>query len=494
VAVDNNGNPIPDVTAPAATGGSGLGDILAGIGGAPVNRAAIGGTIANGQALNGLRTAQTENSLLNAQAARDEADARSGLEGALLSSGLPSAQAHLQALEMISKSGNAQQAMAAYKMQQDTANRGVLSSPTATPQQQVLAQQGIEGKVAPLQNVPNQYAVPAGQQAPVVHVSPMGQADINEKNALGGAATARAANAGGGQMDAAAAPILARFIDQNPASAQNLRSLVSNGGSMVGVAWMAEHGDPEAAALMQSRYGQPPSGPASPHTSPNPALPAGAPGTMPGSMPPGAAEPNAPYHTPPNGITPSPGMSLSEQAGIRKDFSSGVGARQVTALNTAFQHSVLMDHLADQLGNGNFTPTNAINVEWQRLFGGPAPSNLQTAASFLGREAVRATVNSGAGTEEERGLQMSANASPDQMHGVAQTIRALLGGQLHSLDMRARSGGKDISPMLSPEARQAYGLGAQSPALATLAAPSTATPGLPSAGDIAAELARRGVQ
>ena len=76
MAVDAQGNPIPDPSAPAATGGSGLGDLLAGIGGANINRPAMGASIANGQAIASLRTAQTENALLTAQQARDEADAR----------------------------------------------------------------------------------------------------------------------------------------------------------------------------------------------------------------------------------------------------------------------------------------------------------------------------------------------------------------------------------------------------------------------------------
>lgn len=493
MAVDAQGNPIPDPSAPSATGGSGLGDLLAGIGGANINRPAMGASIANGQAIAGLRTAQTENALLTAQQARDEADARSSLEGALLSSGLPSAQAHLQSVEMIGKFGNAQQAMEAYKLQQETANRSTLSSPTATPQQQVLAQQGIEGKVAPLQNVPNQYAVPAGQQAPNVHVSPMGTADINEKNALAAAATQRAANAPN-QMDPAAAPVLARFIDQNPNLAGNLRSLVSNGGSMVGVAFMAEHGDQEAQALMASRYGigqAPNAAPASGPTAPGPVAP-GAPGAPPGSLPPGAAEPNGPYHTPPNGIVPAAGVSLKEQADIRNDFAKGVAAKQTTALNTAFLHSILLDKVADQIGNGNLTPTNEINVLFQRLTGSPAPTNLATVGSFLGREAVRATVNAGAGTGEERELAVSPSSSPEQMHGLSQTIRALLGGQVSSLDMRARRGGVDIRQLLTPEAQQAYGL---TPAAATahaLAGSPAAPPDLASMA--AAELARRGVQ
>jgi hypothetical protein len=199
VAVDANGNPIPDVTAPAVTGGSGIGDLLAGIGGAPVNRAALGGTIANGQAMAGLRTAQTENALLSAQQTRDREDALSSLNQNLLSMKKPDgsplmapADAQFITLQERMSPGSAEHAVAALRGVQSFGAEQTLGSPGATPQSQVLAQQQLEHKVAPLQTVPNQYAVPAGQAPPNVQVSPMGAADIADKNAMAAAASHRA--------------------------------------------------------------------------------------------------------------------------------------------------------------------------------------------------------------------------------------------------------------------------------------------------------------
>lgn len=62
---------------------AGLGDFLAGVGGAPVNRPGLEAFVANSQAMNGLRTAQTEEALLNAQNIRDELDAKGRVEQAL---------------------------------------------------------------------------------------------------------------------------------------------------------------------------------------------------------------------------------------------------------------------------------------------------------------------------------------------------------------------------------------------------------------------------
>lgn len=482
MAVDNQGNPIPDVSAPAVTGGSTLGDILAGVGGATVNRPALGAGIAQGQALAGLRTAQTEDALQKAMNARDEAQARQGLEQSIRAlPGETDASAHFKATTMLSGFGNAQQAFDAFKLSQETANRGVLGDPNqlGSPAQ-TAAQQGVQGKVAEPVTIAPAYATLPGSPQPNVQISPIGAADIAEKNAQAHAANTRAA--GPNQMDPDTANMVADFLRLNPASATNIRALTSFGGPAVIRAYMAQEGYGPAAA------------PAPGVVPPNQVHPGvGTPGVAPPApgqptvqpLQPGQTEHNAPQHTPPNGITPAPGVSLSEQAKIRNDFASGTGAKQATNLNTMSQHARLFDQVADQIGNGNFTPTNDINVLWQKTFGSPAPTNLKLVGDFLGREAVRATVNSGSGTGEERELQVNSGSSPEQLHGAAATLRSLAAAQLQSLDLRARRGGVDISQLLSPETQASFGFHSGGNR------PVTAAPGLPSSADIDAELARR---
>jgi hypothetical protein len=155
------------------------------------------------------------------------------------------------------------------------------------------------------------------------------------------------------------------------------------------------------------------------------------------------------------------------------------------------QHSQLFDALADQLGNGSFAPSNYINQLWQRTFGSPAPSNLQTAGGFLGREAIRATVNSGAGTGAERELAVDNNSSPEALHGAAATLRSLAAGQLQSLDIRAQRGGVDIAQLLGPEAQAVFGrrpVVVSAPHAAPEGGSNTST-GLPSYPDEASALA-----
>jgi len=156
-------------------------------------------------------------------------------------------------------------------------------------------------------------------------------------------------------------------------------------------------------------------------------------------------------------------------------------------------HSRLYDMLADAQATadaaGNFTPSNAFKNLWNRTFGSSAPTNIAIAGSFLGREAVRATVNAGAGTGEERELQVPKNASADQMHDAANTIRSLASHQLRSLDNRARRGGVNILQLLDPQTRTDY-IAANAPQPAPGAAPAGGG-GVDLVSMAQAELARR---
>ena len=260
--------------------------------------------------------------------------------------------------------------------------------------------------------------------------------------------------------------LIAQYVRQNPSAAPSGRPLFTPQGAAVAGALT----DPTGAAAAPSSAG---AGPA-PVVPPPP--PAGQTGAAPTGAP-GAAPPQGTNQAP--STTPFGHLSFKEQTGIRNDFANGVAARQVTSLNTMFQHSQLFDQIADQLHNGNFTPTNDINVLWQKVFGGSAPTNLATAGAFLGREAVRATVNSGAGTGEERELQVGPNASPGQLHDAASTLRSLAGGQLHSLNRRATRGGVDITQLLEPGVAQAYGLGSQTAPVVPPKAPGAPDPNDP---------------
>ena len=384
-----------------------LGDLLSGAAGAPVNRSGLNAFVANSQARNGLLSAQTQDAMVKASQAQEQMAAHDKIKDDLMASGAPESEATLGRDFWVGSNNNDPvTALKALSM----AKLGY-GSPTS----QTAGQQMYEGKLAAPVATPATSQMPPGSGLAGVPVQQTAAgaaatADTQSQTALRMAQATHPEqfhSAGAQSLSPELANDVAEYIRQNPAAASNMRGLVSNGGAAAVHAYL---------------------------------------------------HPDQPPLAPPNGVTPAPGVSLHEQAGIRDDFAKGIGAKQTSALNTMVQHSNLFDKIADQMQNGDFAPTNAISQGWQRLFGSPVPSNLHIAASFLGREAVRATVNAGAGTGEERELAVNDSSSPEVMHGAAQTLRTLASGQLHSLDLRAKRGGVDITQLLGPEAKAAYGI------------------------------------
>ncbi len=192
---------------PAATGGSTLGDILAGAGGNPVNRPQIGAFIQNGQALAGLRTAQTEDALMKAQKAREEAQANDEAEATLAAIAGPDgkpvftpSQAHAVAVLHRAGGGNFEQLIAGLRGGQGLVNDQTLSDPNqlGTPAQ-TAAYQGVAHKLAEPVNVPGQYALPAGVPNPVIHQTPASIAQENQRTSAAANSDAHAAAAGQSQ-------------------------------------------------------------------------------------------------------------------------------------------------------------------------------------------------------------------------------------------------------------------------------------------------------
>lgn len=485
-----------DVNAPAYTGGSTLGDFLAGAGGANISRPAIGLQIANGQATAGYRSAQTELALQKAQQNVEREQAMGQLQDQLVNAGMkPSGAA--ASVGYIRATGRDPLEIMKTLSQGDERELtlGVADPNTPEPLRQAYLQAlSKKGDVGQTQNVEGQLvnALQPGK-APTVTQTPVSQSVINKNNAEAQRAGTQS------QMDPEIAPIVARFIDQNPNLAANMRSLTNGGGPLVAAAYMAEHGDAGAADYLARKAGQ--------RTGAAPAAPGAAPGAPPG--PPVDVHGGAPTSSasqygapvpfdgavtdPHQIILPAPGVSLKEQADIRHDYANSKGAGgRVGFINTMSAHSRLFDLAADELRNGNVVPSNAFQNLWVKTFGGAAPTNLHLIGEFLGREAVRATINSGSGTGEERELSVSNNASPEQLHDAARLIRTLGAHQLRTLDNGARRGGVNILQLLDPQTRTDMGMlgGSANPTPVTGAAPG-AGGGTDLAALAQAELAKR---
>lgn len=428
----------------------GLFDALAGAAGHPVNRPALNAYITQGQAMAGLRTAQTEEALLNAQRAQEQEDMRRQLKGTLIANGMKPSDAEQATNITIQNGGNLELAIKAAQEQRKLAATDTVGdvSQLNTPAQ-TAAFQVLSGKPLDFKTVPKEYAVEPGVTPPTVHQTPLGAAETANFNATAGLHTAEATNPAAFHPNAANVPAdaqaaIAQLVRDNPNLAGNLRSLVSNGGW--GVAYNLATGH---------EYGK---GPNPTAANPGGALPVGSPTAAPSGVAPpvpgGVGSANQP--TPGTGITPAPGVGLQEQSHIRNFYAGGQGMNRVMALGTMADHANLFDAVADQLGNGQFTPSNTVRQLWGRLTGQEAPTDLRTVGSFLGREAIRATVNSGAGTGAERELQVDDSASPVQLHGAATKLRQLAVGQYNNLDAGARRGGVDISSILDPAVRGVF--------------------------------------
>jgi hypothetical protein len=173
-----------------------LGDALAGAFGHPVNRPQLNAYVANSQAINGLRSAQTEEAFGNASKAQQEIAARSALKGSLTSMIGDPNKADAISNILIGQMGNAQQAGAFLNDVQQNQNRAKLGdvSLLGSPEQ-TAAQQAIQGKVAEPVALPNNFTTLAGAPAPNMQQSPQGVAQTAQTKALTAEDIARAEEA-----------------------------------------------------------------------------------------------------------------------------------------------------------------------------------------------------------------------------------------------------------------------------------------------------------
>lgn len=159
------------------TDNTALGDLLSGAAGHPINRPALEAAVIQGQALAGLRTAQTENSLLQAMRMREEQDASDQLEGALLNAKDPSgnplftpSQAKFTATQMKFLHGGSKEALEGWNAAQKAAATATLGdvAQLGTPAQ-TAAQQALKGEVAtPFEIKPESGVLPGAFQPDVL--------------------------------------------------------------------------------------------------------------------------------------------------------------------------------------------------------------------------------------------------------------------------------------------------------------------------------------
>jgi hypothetical protein len=151
-------------------------------------------------------------------------------------------------------------------------------------------------------------------------------------------------------------------------------------------------------------------------------------------------------------------QDVAGQAAAVKDFSAGLSSRRVTANNTALNHLETMDKLAKDLANTDIRIANAAGNAFARATGSAAPPNFDAAKQLVAAEVIKAVVQNGGGVTErqEAADNIKSANSPEQLRGVIETYRELLGGQLTSLAQQYETGTgrKDFDKKLSPATRE----------------------------------------
>jgi hypothetical protein len=159
-----------------------------------------------------------------------------------------------------------------------------------------------------------------------------------------------------------------------------------------------------------------------------------------------------------------------------KAFASGKQGQQVTAFNTAIDHLSTMTKLSDALQNNDIKAFNSLGNTVARQTGQPAPTNFDAAKQIVTAEIIKAVVASGGGVKERQEAEsnFAAASSPEQLKGVINTYKQLLGGQLNSLNLQYENstGRKDFDKKLTPDAKAELNKlrGTETPAAGTLSA------------------------
>jgi hypothetical protein len=349
-----------------------LGDLFSG-----TNRPALNNMVATAQARNGLVSAQTQEAMIKAQQAQEQSQAWSDLENLGIKNGMKPSQAALFRAATVA-ANNHDPETALHVNQQFMLMFG-------SPQEQVAGQQGAEHKVAGPVSVPGNFqqpvAPPGGSALGPVTVSPEGQAQIGQQNAIAGLNTAKTENP---------AAFRGGMPQQTPEQQTKLTKLISAG--VIGPSQMYSF-------------------------SRNPSL---------------IDSVSDAYDADPIGLA---GLAHAKQAQLTS-LTSGQQSKSMTALNTAIAHMGLVPGTTAALQNGDFKTINKLYQGFNAQTGSSAPALADQLAQFLGREVVSAVVANGGGEREREAAQAlyEKSQAPGVLQDVANQGAQLLAGRAGSLE------------------------------------------------------------
>ena len=154
-------------------------------------------------------------------------------------------------------------------------------------------------------------------------------------------------------------------------------------------------------------------------------------------------------------------VNYGTRAATRKDFTSGVSARNITAFNTALGHLGTLYEAAGELHNRSFTPWNTVANWTAQKAGDPSVDKFNAARHAVVDElekAFRGSNGTQAGIEEWT-KALNSSQSPQQLRAVIGQMVDLLGSRVNALGEQYKQGmGRTIDgiTLLDPHAQAVY--------------------------------------
>lgn len=121
--------------------------------------------------------------------------------------------------------------------------------------------------------------------------------------------------------------------------------------------------------------------------------------------------------------------------GVRAFEAGGKLEPTVRSLSVVTGHLGILGDAANQLHNGTFQPTNAIGNAISKFTGDKAPTDFEGVKRIVNAEILKAVQGSAGalGDRESLDKEMSQVNSPEQLQGLVERYKQLMGGQLAGL-------------------------------------------------------------
>lgn len=150
-------------------------------------------------------------------------------------------------------------------------------------------------------------------------------------------------------------------------------------------------------------------------------------------------------------------------------FASGPQSNLMRSADVTVQHLDTADELANGLHNGKYPAINSIVNFYKQQTGDPSIAKFNAGKSIISDEVNKFVIGGGGALADREALQKQlADAnSTEQLHGVSNTLRTLMGGQLKGLQSQFVNAGlgdeNAFLKKLAPRTVGALGFGAAQP-------------------------------